>query len=138
MYWDTRKGSNPIATSPVELSHSDPISHFHWISHRMGVECVTTSTDGRCLWWDIRKLESGPIESLNIMEPGTGDDHSLVGGTTLEYNTEAGPNKYLIGTETGLVFTANKKMKNKIEFGTRYGIDSGRHLGPIYSIHRSP
>lgn len=34
--------------------------------------------------------------------------------------------------------TVNKKIKNKVEITTRYGLDSGRHLGPIYSIHRSP
>lgn len=97
-FWDTRnKRSEPTLTSPVELSHSDPVTHFHWIAHRLGSECVSTSTDGKCLWWDIRKLESGPIESLNIVE--NTDTDTIVGATCLEYNNEAGPNKYLIGTE---------------------------------------
>jgi len=29
-------------------------------------------------------------------------------------------------------------MKNKVEITTRYGQESGKHLGPVYSIHRSP
>jgi len=50
------------------MSHSDPITHFSWIAHKLGSECVTTSTDGTCKWWDYRKLESGPLESLNITD----------------------------------------------------------------------
>ncbi len=34
--------------------------------------------------------------------------------------------------------TANKKPKKAVEITTRYGLDGGRHLGPVYSIHRSP
>jgi len=44
----------------------------------------------------------------------------------------------LIGTEQGLVLTANKKLKNKVEISTKYGLEIGRHLGPVYAIHRSP
>jgi len=35
---------------------------------KTGTEFVTTSTDGRALWWDTRKLSEGPIESLQITE----------------------------------------------------------------------
>jgi dynein intermediate chain 2 len=43
----------------------------------------------------------------------------------------------LIGTESGSILTANKKLKKPVEITTRYGLDSGRHLGPVYSINRS-
>lgn len=33
---------------------------------------------------------------------------------------------------------ANKKPKKNVEITARYGLDSGRHLGPVYSINRSP
>lgn len=99
---------------------------------------MTSSTDGRCLWWDARKLTQ-PVDILNVVEDSTGDENApLIGATTLEYNIEAGPNKYLIGTENGYVYSALKKMKSKIDIVTRYGLDSGRHLGPVYAIHRNP
>lgn len=48
-----------------------------------------------------------------------------------------GPNKFLIGTEQGSILTANKRLKKSVEITTRYGVESGRHLGPVYAINRS-
>ena len=87
--WDGRKGDNPILQSPVENSHYEPITHFHWLMSKTGSECVTTSTDGHVMWWDTRKFEAGPVEKLSILE-GFGDVEEVVGGTALEYNVEAG------------------------------------------------
>ena len=75
--------------SPVEKSHHDPITHFQWLFSKTGTECVTTSTDGRALWWDTRKFSDGPIETLNISEGNT-EKETLIGATVLEYNIEAG------------------------------------------------
>lgn len=33
---------------------------------------------------------------------------------------------------------ANKKPKKNVEITSKFGFDNGRHLGPIYSIHRNP
>ena len=55
----------------------------------------------------------------------------------LEYNVEAGPTKFLIGTESGSILVANKKPKKNVEITGRYGLESGRHLGPVSSIHRN-
>lgn len=52
--WDVKKAGTPIAISPVQESHSDPITHFHWMQSKTGSEFVTTSTDGKVLWWDMR------------------------------------------------------------------------------------
>ena len=73
----------------VERSHYDPITHFTWLFSRTGTECATTSTDGRVLWWDTKKLDEGPTGELLIKEH-TGEDDPVVGGTVLEYNSEAG------------------------------------------------
>ncbi|EGR31420.1 intermediate chain 2, putative [Ichthyophthirius multifiliis] len=134
--WDVRKGDGPAAISPVENSHYEPVTHFHWLMSKTGSECVTTSTDGRVMWWDTRKFDAGPVEKLNIVE-GTGENEEIIGGTALEYNVEAGPSKFLIGTESGSILTANKKPKKAVEISHRYGLEQGRHLGPIYSVHRS-
>lgn len=55
----------------------------------------------------------------------------------MEFNADAGANKFLIGTEQGGILSAIKKPKKNLEIPTRYGMDAGRHLGPIYSINRS-
>ena len=63
--------------------------------------------------------------------------NKLLGGTALEYNSDAGPLKYLVGTEQGYAVLATKR-KN-IEISTRFGADNGgKHHGPIYSIWRNP
>lgn len=145
--WDVKKGGAPWLVSPVQESHSDPITHIHWIQSKTGSEFVTTSTDGRVKWWDIRKFDSY-VEELELREPTADGKESLIGATVLEYNVESGPTKFLIGTESGCILTAIKKPrknaaadpKKSVEISTtgRYGVDSGRHLGPVYSIHRSP
>lgn len=53
---------------------------------------MTTSTDGRALWWDTRKFSDGPVETLNICE-GINEKETLIGATVLEYNIEAGVKK---------------------------------------------
>lgn len=60
----------------------------------------------------------------------------ILGGTSLEYNQEAGPTKYLIGTEQGFVLQANKRKQIEL---TGFGVEQGgKHHGPIYSIWRNP
>jgi len=61
----------------------------------------------------------------------------VLGGTSLEYNGEYSPLKFLIGTEQGYVLQANKRA-NKIDVSLRFGVESGKHHGPIYSIQRNP
>ena len=55
-----------------------------------GSDVFTTSTDGRVLWWDIRKLVE-PVETLLLdyagYKPG-----SVLGGITLEYESTMVPN----------------------------------------------
>jgi dynein intermediate chain 2 len=84
--------------SPVEKSHSDPVTHLSWLSMKTGTELITSSTDGRVLWWDTRQFAKGPIDNLLLTEQIDGKDR-IVGGSVLEFNSEAGANKFLVGTE---------------------------------------
>eukprot|EP00842_Homolaphlyctis_polyrhiza_P004768 jgi/Hompol1/5292/HPOL_001254-RA len=86
-YWDTRKGSFPVDTSPIEKSHRDPV-----------------------LWWDIRKLTE-PTETMLIDPEKNGN---IVGGTVLDFETTM-PTKFMVGSENGSVFMCNKKAKNPSE-----------------------
>jgi len=101
---------------------------------------VSTSTDGRLLWWDYRKLGDGPFEELVMYESNPTNDRpnpKILGGTSLEYNSDASPLKYLIGTEQGSLMQATKK-KDKVEINMRFGAEQGKHHGPVYSLQRNP
>jgi dynein intermediate chain 2 len=75
------------------------------------------------MWWDTRKLEDGPTEILNITDNIAGEKEEIVGGTSLEFNVEAGPGKLLIGTESGTIMTTNKRLRKPVEITTRYGLE---------------
>jgi dynein intermediate chain 2 len=61
----------------------------------------------------------------------------VFGGTCLEYNPEAGATRYLAGTEQGITILANKRPQRAVEINQRFGLEEGRHHGPIYSIQRN-
>lgn len=141
-YFDLRKPNGPagqcnsLETSLVENSHHDPVSDVFWISSKTGYQCASVSTGGKMLWWDTRKL-SEPIDSI-VFTAQDADNKVTLGGSALEYNTEAGPTKYLIGTEQGSVLGVNLRNR-KINNGvTSYDNGPGKHHGPIYSIQRNP
>eukprot|EP00744_Colponema_vietnamica_P003227 GILI01004977.1.p1 GENE.GILI01004977.1~~GILI01004977.1.p1 ORF type:complete len:582 (-),score=174.73 GILI01004977.1:310-2055(-) len=141
-FWDLRRpGSAPVEQSIIEKSHHDPVYDIFWLHSKTGNECVSASTDGRMLWWDTRKLGE-PTDSLiltdGIPNPNNRNQEKILGGTALEYNPEAGPTKYLAGTEQGMILSVNKKPKKAVEINQRYGAESGRHHGPIYAVQRNP
>jgi len=107
------------------------------VQSRTGNECCSVSTDGQLLWWDTRKLEAGPIDTMELDEDGV-----VYGGTSLEYRSEAGATRYLVGTEQGLVTLIDRKAKKDAEstksFKNTFGNKGGKHHGPVYSVHRNP
>jgi dynein intermediate chain 2, axonemal len=132
----TAKEVVPLFTSVIEKSHHDPVYDVFWINSKTGNQCVSISTDGQMLWWDTRRL-SEPTDNLLMCTDSKGAGQVL-GGSSLEYNSEAGPSKYLVGTEQGIVLMVNlknRKMNNGI---TVFDQNSGKHHGPIYSIVRNP
>ena len=142
-YYDTRKSSSctgqcaPTESSLIEKSHHDPVSDIFWVSSKTGHQCVSVSTDGQMMWWDTRKLADGPIDK--ILLSSTENKGTMLGASSLEYNSEAGPTKYLMGTEQGAVVSVNLRQRK-----TNNGIlvyDKSKlalHHGPIYSIQRNP
>jgi len=55
--WDVKKGSQPVLVSPVQQAHSLPVTHMAWLSAKTGTELITSSTDGKVLWWDTKKFD---------------------------------------------------------------------------------
>lgn len=133
-FFDLRKsGSNPAEVSMIEHSHHDPVYDVFWISSKTGNQCCSVSTDGWMLWWDIRHLAQ-PTFKLQLNDK----DGQQVGGSSMEYNTEAGPTKYLVGTEQGVVLSVNLRNSKQNNGITLYDTGAGKHHGPIYSIQRNP
>jgi dynein intermediate chain 2 len=131
-----------IASTRLEESHSEAISDFIWLKSKMGTEFVTSSTDGKVIWWDIKNMFSTspppniePDKPYILVDKEDGDKE--YGGMKIEYNPEAGANKFLIGTEQGTIFLANKK-KNEAEPQNKLGFKWGRHLGPVLGMQRCP
>ncbi|KAF4676915.1 Dynein intermediate chain 2, axonemal, partial [Perkinsus chesapeaki] len=127
-FFDVRQATKPVGKSSFEHSHHDPVYDFVWLqskthsknsvvvrdSSSLGEgECATTSTDGRVLWWDVRNL-SEPTDEV-ILTDGNRENPKQLGGCCLEWQQEAGPTKYLVGTEQGACMALNKKPKKPVE-----------------------
>lgn len=142
-FWDLRKGSQPVTCSVLEKSHHDPVYDIFWIQSRTGNECCSISTDGQLLWWDTRKLEDGPTDSM-VLSASAGEqkDDKVYGGTSLEYRSDAGATRYLIGTEQGVTMLVDRKAKkddvSSKSVKTMFGANGGRHLGPVTALQRNP
>ena len=73
-FFDLRRGDasgviKPTDVTILEKSHHDPVYDVSWLVHgKTGNECVSTSTDGRVLWWDNRKLNEGAQDILTLNE----------------------------------------------------------------------
>jgi len=71
-----------------------------------------------------------------------GKEPKTFGGVSLEWMQEAGPSKFLVGTEHGIILSCTKKPKKNVEVSTWYGQEEkggyGRHFGPVYSVKRNP
>jgi len=137
-FWDLRKGSTPVEKSVIEQSHNDPVYDIYWIQSRTGSEFTSVSTDGYIFWWDTRKLGSGPMDKMKLQ----GEEGTCYGGTSLEYRTDAGATRFLVGTEQGTMMAVERKAKKDQEsqksIKSMYGVESGRHHGPVYSVERNP
>ena len=134
--FDRRKsGGKAHSSSKIEKSHYDPVFDIHWVQSKTGTQCASCSTDGRVIWWDTRKLVD-PEKVVSLAR--NGDESNLLGASCMAYNAEAGPTKYLLGTEQGVVANINTRSK-KTKDGVSFFTDGpGRHHSPIYSIERNP
>ncbi|KAM6899967.1 dynein axonemal intermediate chain 2 [Xenentodon cancila] len=133
VYWDTRRGSQPVECSSVEFSHRDPVYKVIWLQSKTGTDVFSASTDGQVLWWDIRKL-SDPTECLVLDLGRVGNLDRALGAISLEFETTM-PTKFMVGTEQGLVVSCNRKAKTAAE---KIVCTYDGHHGPIYALQRNP
>lgn len=139
-HYDLRTGPGPVGKTAVEVSHYDPVYDVAWLGGKTGTECCSVSSDGRLLFWDIRKLTEFQDEC--VLTDGNKDEPKTVGGVSLEWMMEAGPTKFLVGTEHGLPLLVNRRAKKAPEIGTWFGTEDrggyGKHFGPVYGVKRNP
>jgi dynein intermediate chain 2 len=137
-FWDLRKGKAPTAKSQLEHSHHDPVYDVQWIRTKTGQDFVSVGTDGQLLWWDARQMENGPVDRMPMQ---SSNDVSF-GGSALEYRSDAGATRYLVGSEQGCALLVerkpNKDGDSQKSLKAIYGEQVGRHHGPIYSVSRNP
>lgn len=62
----------------------------------------------------------------------------VLGGSSMDYNSEAGPTKYLVGTEQGIVLQVNLRNRKQNNGISVFDQGAGKHHGPIYAIQRNP
>jgi dynein intermediate chain 2 len=128
-----RSGAVPFEASIIEKSHHDPVYDVFWISSKTGNQCASVSTDGQMLWWDTRRLNE-PTDLVPLQST----KGQILGGSSMDYNQEAGPTKYLIGTEQGIVLQINLRNRKQNNGVGEFDDGAGKHHGPIYSIQRNP
>ncbi|NWR32835.1 DNAI2 protein, partial [Tachuris rubrigastra] len=133
VYWDTRKGGLPMETTPMELSHRDPVYGAIWLPSRTGTECFSASTDGQVLWWDIRKL-SQPSERLVLDITREDQLKNALGAISLDFSLSM-PTKFLVGTEQGSIINCNRDAKTPPE---KIANVFNGHIGAVYAVARSP
>mmetsp|Transcript_45161 Transcript_45161/g.144663 ORF Transcript_45161/g.144663 Transcript_45161/m.144663 type:complete len:571 (-) Transcript_45161:80-1792(-) len=138
--YDLRKGPSPTGKSAVEVSHYDPVYDVQWLHSKTGTECASVSSDGRLLFWDVRKLTETTDEC--VLTDGCKDEPKTLGGVSLEWMQEAGPTKFLVGSEHGIILSVTRRPKKEPEINAWFGTEDrggyGRHFGPVYSVKRNP
>lgn len=109
-------GSNRVQAEGVALALLDDFQRVWWrlmpLSHSQfaaGNQCASVSTDGQMMWWDTRRLGE-PTDTLQLATDSKGGG-MVLGGSSMEYNQEAGPTKYLVGTEQGIVLQVHSPAR---------------------------
>jgi dynein intermediate chain 2 len=140
-WYDLKRGPTPCMKSKVEVSHYDPVYDCVWINSKTGQDCATVSSDGRLLFWDVRKLDEF-VDECVLNDGGPKGEENTLGGCSLEWMQDAGPTKFLVGTEHGITLSCSRKPKKACEIGTWFGAENkggyGAHFGPVYACKRNP
>lgn len=135
--FDIRAQKEPSAISPTHLAHRDPVSALLFVTSRLNNEFFSGSSDGRCIWWDIRDL-SAPIDSLLIrFRASSGPYLGLMnteGISALQFDRSF-PTRFLCGTDTGFVINVNRKGKSHQEIMSSI---FPAHKGYVKSVQRNP
>ncbi|KAJ0177244.1 hypothetical protein K1T71_007253 [Dendrolimus kikuchii] len=135
--FDLRYQKMPIAFSPMHLAHRDPVSALLYMQSRLNTEFFSGSSDGKCMWWDIRNI-SAPSDILVMtvkIPPGEQVTHANSEGVSALQYDRSFPTRFLCGTDTGIVINVNRKGKSHQEIMSAVFL---AQKGPVRTVHRSP
>ncbi|XP_023949316.2 dynein intermediate chain 3, ciliary-like [Bicyclus anynana] len=135
--FDIREQNEPVVLSPMHLAHRDPVSTLQFMHSRLNTEFFSGSSDGKCMWWDIRNMSQPTDELIMSVRYPSIDKASLAdseGVSALQFDRSF-PTKFLCGTDTGLVINVNRKGKSHAEIMSAV---LNAHIGPVRAVHRSP
>jgi dynein intermediate chain 2 len=108
--WDVRVGADPIHLTSRESSHSGYITSLLWSCNKAFHEFFTGGQEGQILWWDMRNLNAA-YDSLFLDPDAQNGTENSFGVSTIEFEPTI-PNKYMVGSENGMVYTCNRKYKS--------------------------
>ncbi|XP_054706958.1 dynein intermediate chain 3, ciliary-like [Uloborus diversus] len=132
--WDVRVAGHPQQITPVGESHKESVSDLKWISSKTGMEFFSGSVDGKLFCWDSRNMKA-PIINFEFNQ-GIQEKSNMnksYGITCLEYDPTL-PNRFMVGTEQGIILSCNRKHKDPKEMiQACYDIQSG----PVIGIERN-
>lgn len=105
-----------------------------WIATKSNTEFFSGSSDGRAMWWDIRKLRE-PTEVLvfDLQTPNEQKIDRAIGVSSGDYESSVGT-KFMFGLENGIVISGSKKSRTPAE---KMALRFNAHYGPILSVDRS-
>lgn len=129
--------SSPVMMSRRENSHNDRVNAVTFYCSKTNMEFFSGSSAGEIFWWDLRNLES-PIDTLLLdpvpMSDGFKNIDKAFGVTALEYESTI-PNKYIVGTENGVVVICNKRFKTPAD---RIYARIQCYNGTVSAVQRNP
>eukprot|EP00727_Mastigamoeba_balamuthi_P007351 m51a1_g3236 hypothetical protein (652) ;mRNA; r:118629-120839 len=127
--WDTRASKRPVSqAAPSHTTHTYPVYSLVASPSLSQGTLTSLSSDGRLCVWSLSSQPLSPLETFDVPP-----DTSAMGATSMAALPHS-PNKYLIGTENGLVLTfhAIPKMSGTCERVLE------AHGGPVLSIDCHP
>jgi len=138
MAYDVRvNNSYPVMISERENSHNDRVNAVTFYCSKTNMEFFSGSSAGEIFWWDLRNLEA-PIDTLLLdpitMKDGIKNNDKSFGVVQLEYESTI-PNKYMVGTENGVVFICNKRFKTPAD---RIYSKVQCYQGKVSAVQRNP
>ncbi|XP_046959677.1 dynein axonemal intermediate chain 2-like [Vanessa cardui] len=134
--FDIRAKNEPIAMSPIHLAHRDPVTALLYIHSRLNNEFFSGSSDGQCMWWDVRNI-SKPTDTLvmSVHAPSNPEDglQNTEGVSAMQFDKTFNT-KFLCGTDTGYVINVNRKGKNHAEVMSAI---FPAHKGSVKAVERN-
>ncbi|KAL0841287.1 hypothetical protein ABMA28_015004 [Loxostege sticticalis] len=135
--FDIREKKEPVVISPMHLAHRDPVTSVLYIASRTNTEFFSGSSDGKCMWWDLRDMSQFTDSLMMTIRVPPGEPASLAyaeGVSVLQFERTI-PTKFLCGTDTGFVISVNRKGKTPNEI---FNAVFSAQRGPVKALHRSP